>query len=136
MNTWCATLLNLESKFFKYKRSIYFCSKYFVHDGLRWYVIPDPVKLLVKLGRSDLCNFEHAEEYRTSLMDLTQVYDNYNIIRMLNIAISERYNVSFNTDVLIGTIRNFIVNKLDFMSLYYSSPGDVLCDDPSRSKLQ
>lgn len=135
MNAWCATLLNLESKFFKYSKSIYFCSKYFIHDGLNWYVVPDTVKLLVKLGRSDLANFEHVEEYRTSLIDLTTVYDSVNIIRMLTIAIAERYNVSFNVDVLMGTLRQTILSKESFHSLYYSLVDDVLCADPTTSKL-
>lgn len=133
MNAWCATLLN-ESKFFKYQKSVYFCSKYFVHDGLNWYVVPDPVKLMVKLGRSDLANHDHVEEYRTSLIDLTTVYDSINIMRMLTVAIAERYSVSFNVDVLIGTLRQTILCKESFHSLYYTRV-DVLCTDPTTSKL-
>lgn len=135
MNAWCATLLNLESKFFKYQKSLYFCSKYFVHDGLTWYVVPDPVKLLVKLGRSDLANYDHVEEYRTSLTDLTAVYDSMGIIRMLTIAIAERYSVSFNVEILIGTLRCTILSKETFHSLYCSRVDDVLCTDPTTSKL-
>lgn len=76
--------------YIKYTKSVYFCSKYFVHDGNLWFVVPDPVKLLVKLGRSDLANYTHVEEYRTSLMDLTRVYDYKNISHMMNLAIAER----------------------------------------------
>lgn len=135
MNAWCATLLNLESKFFKYTKSIYFCSKYFVHDNNNWFIVPDPVKLLVKLGRSDLVNFEHVEEYRTSLMDLTEVYKYFNIVKMLDTAINERYKIFINTEMFISTLRSVIMNKDLFASLYYFLPGDNICNDPSRKKL-
>lgn len=43
------------------------------------------------MGRSDLVNEIHVEEYRRSCMDYTKDYNEANYITQLGLAVSERY---------------------------------------------
>lgn len=65
---------NLEVKMFKFGVP-YFCSKYLVPVEIYDFkFVPCPLKLLIKLGRNDLKNFDHVEKFRISLIDLTKDY--------------------------------------------------------------
>lgn len=70
-----ADIGNLECKFMKYDFP-YFCTKFVLIIKDYMYIVPDPVKLIMKLGRSDLLNFEHVEEYRISCEDNYKVFEN------------------------------------------------------------
>lgn len=87
---YMAQMFNLEAKVLRYKYS-YFCSKFLLFDDSRFYFVPDPVKLVSKLGRKDLRNYDHVEEYRTSLVDLVAVYNNPIVSDLLTDAVNERY---------------------------------------------
>ncbi len=65
-----------------------------VHNGERYILLPDPIKLLTKLGRHDLVDWDHAEEYRISLLDLTQDYRDIRLHDQLTLAVEERYRCS------------------------------------------
>nr|WKR38959.1 replicase [Hibiscus green spot virus 2] len=83
-------LFNLEVKFFRYEY-YHFCSKFLIPVGDRWYFVPDPVKLLVKLARCDLRNRVHIEQYRVSYMDSVQFFCNDEVLLVLEKAVHERY---------------------------------------------
>lgn len=98
-------------------------------------VVPDPLKLLVKLGRYDLANYDHVEEYRTSLLDLTSNYDKLEVCLLVGEGLRERYDIqSADCSALISALHTVISNKATFASLWYVRPGDVLCLDPSVTR--
>lgn len=134
-NFECANLFNLESKFFKYKYS-YFCSKFLLNINGVFRFIPDPIKILVKFGRSDLVNYDHVNEYRISCCDLLKVYNDTNIDEKLNCALQERYKTKFyDNTYLIENILILINNKEFFNKLFYIHHGANICLDPSRPNL-
>lgn len=110
-----ADMFNLESKFFVYNYH-YFCSKFSISSLGRWFLVPDPIKLFVKLGRRDLVNYDHVEEYRISLLDLTKQYGNIILDNQLSLAISERYltdgtviNVSHLLQIILKSVNSKLV---------------------------
>lgn len=131
----CATIFNLESKFLRFK-STYFCSKFLISAGERIYLVPDPLKLLIKLGRRDLVNSQHVEEYRRSLVDLLGVYSAVIIDDPLQKAMDERYGRG-NTCVseLLSTIVSFINSEENFSGLYSTFAGMRILTDPSLPAL-
>nr|AMO03254.1 putative polyprotein [Boutonnet virus] len=135
-NDLCANLFNLESKFFCYNYS-YFCSKYLIWDGNRFHFVPDPIKLITKLGRHDLVNWEHCSEYQMSLSDLTKAYNNMVIYPILSAAISERYNKpTGNISLLMATVMDYVSSKNKFKELYYTNPGDNLSTEKLLPSLE
>nr|QVG74697.1 hypothetical protein 1 [ssRNA positive-strand virus sp.] len=134
-NRECASLFNLESKFFKYKYS-YFCSKFLLNVDGYFKFIPDPLKILIKFGRADLVNYGHVEDYRISTKDLLVSYNDTNIDEHLGRAIAERYNSIYDISLLLENILAFVNSKETFKKLFYIPDGAVLCNDPSRLKLE
>lgn len=92
---------NLAVKFFRYS-SLHFCSKFLIPvNEKRWAFVPDPLKFLVKLGRRDLRNQEHIDEYAVSASDTVKHYGNLYIARPLADAVIERYRLTFDPIYLI-----------------------------------
>lgn len=125
-NKECALLFNLESKFFRNYNYMYFCSKFLLTVGGRFYFIPDPVKLTTKLNRSDLVNYDHVEEYRVSLADLTKPFANAIINEDLSAAVNERYGCTGLHSQVFSAIHNITKNKNVFKALYYHRKEDIL----------
>nr|APG77744.1 RdRp [Hubei virga-like viurs 8] len=124
-------LFNLEVKYFYFK-SFYFCSKFLIWDEGRFSFVPDPVKLLVKLGRRDIRNFQHLEEYRVSHVDLLKIYDDYRVCSLIGPAIQERYPTCvLNFSVVLPSIYYCFKSIDNLKKLFYSLPGDNLLRDPS-----
>lgn len=119
-------------------KSTYFCSKFLIAACDRIYMVPDPLKLgrLIKLGRRDLVNTQHVEEYRRSLVDLLGVYSIVVIDGPLQQAMDERYGRG-NTWVgeLLSTIVSFINSEDNFSSLYNTFAGMRILTDPSLPAL-
>nr|APG77656.1 hypothetical protein [Hubei virga-like virus 22] len=116
-------LLNLETKELSFKYT-YFCSRFMLASNNSWYVIADPVKLLNKLGRSDILDFAHAEEYRVSACDNFKVSNN-EILFLLNFAISERYNIPTSNVNLIKNLQICLSSPELFQSLFYKPSNYV-----------
>nr|QQM16332.1 putative replicase [Tohsystermes virus] len=127
-------VFNLEAKFFYFKY-FYFCSKFVVFVDGRWYVVPDPVKMLIKLGRKDIRTMDHLEEYVQSHKDLCKLYDNYMLDIVVEEAITERY------PWMVGSVRAlcgslyYLFSSGGYRELFFSRPGDVLCYDTCKPKL-
>lgn len=133
-NDLCAKLFNLESKFFRYNNS-HFCSKFMISVKNQWYLVPDPLKILTKLGRHNVTNWEHLEEYRISLCDLLSVYRRGEIYDALDEAFGERYNIKFSIEPLCVSILELISDPCEFKKLFYVKSGVKLIEDPSWRKL-
>lgn len=116
-------LLNLEVKQFRYLGN-YFCSKFLLPYVDRWFFIPCPIKIAIKLGRTDMVNHQHVEEVRMSLVDLTKEYGDYRISGPLSDAIAERFTLlSFDIYPYLISIYNIVRDKDYFHSLYYEEVG-------------
>jgi hypothetical protein len=114
---------NLESKVFHFD-FMYFCSKFVLHTEFGWYIIPDPIKLLTKLGRHDIRNEAHREEYRIAVADITEDYNNIILLPYIERAISERYGhqVGF---MLLDTLYRIPRDKRVFNSLFLKPEGPM-----------
>nr|UDL13949.1 MAG: RNA dependent RNA polymerase [Xiangshan martelli-like virus 1] len=116
-------MFNLETKEFNFSNP-YFCSKFLVITEDKFLFLPDPVKILIKLGRQDLVNYTHVKEFHTSLLDLVSQYQDESDIEVLSNAVQERYkfpyNCSFHIKNLISVINSFDV----FKNLFFSTDHD------------
>jgi len=126
---------NLEAKIFDFSNSYYFCSKFLICDADGWFFIPDPFKMLLKCATPALSNYDHCEEFRISLCDLTQDYEYTSVHELMQVAIEDRYAYYSSASSLLMSIRSAIMDKQFFHSLFFVVPGDTLCIDPSRSKI-
>ncbi|AEQ55300.1 polymerase [Blueberry necrotic ring blotch virus] len=128
-----STRYNFEVKLFDFQYH-YFCSKFVLNVNGRWVVTPDPLKRAVKLGRADLRNFDHVEEYRVSFIDNVKTYNNSAVVEKLSLAVMERYGSFHNPSLAIQCMYH-LGKKKNFSSLFYHAAGDILCYDPSRPRL-
>jgi len=118
----CSTLFNIESKLLSY-HSTYFCSKFIIITDAGCFVVPDPAKLLVKLGRSDIRNFKHLSEYVTSLRDLTKCYANPMIDNALNFFVHDRYpNLPQNVHKYLYSV----IHSDTIFEMFVQKPGTKL----------
>nr|DAZ87880.1 TPA_asm: hypothetical protein [Fasciohepa virus 2] len=124
-----ARLYNLEAKILR-NESMYFCSKFLLVDLDRYHFVPDPVKLLIKLGRHDLRNWQHAEEYRLSVADTVSFYKVEALIPLLAAALVDRYPFPFSPQPFIRMMAG-IADPEAFSQLYYEPPGACLLHDPN-----
>jgi len=126
-------LFNIECKVFYY-RSSYFCSKFLVNTGNRIYVMPDVVKMSIKLGNKSLVNYEHMEEFRVSFCDLVSNYSSKFLCDLCSSALEERYNLCFDFSLATSALHHIVTNKDEFAKMYYAADGANICTDPSRPR--
>lgn len=98
-----ARTFNLEAKILNFKYG-YFASRFVLYVSGRWHFVPDPLKLIVRLGRYDIVNEVHLKLVHVSFCDVTKVYRNYEVCVALALAVSERYRLSANYTVLFHSI--------------------------------
>ena len=92
--------------------------------------------MVKKLGRSDLRDAQHVEEYRRSLADLCRPLGDTLIYQELSAALCERYGVpERDFSYQFATLYTVVNDPTLFSQLYYFNPGDRLLSDPSRPKL-
>ncbi|UHM27629.1 MAG: RNA-dependent RNA polymerase [Fushun virga-like virus 1] len=132
----CAALFNLESKFLRCYKNMFFCSKFLlaIDDVVEF--VPCPVKLLTKLGRRDIVNPVHVEQYRVSLVDLTTQYANNVICEKLSEAICDRYNINGNYAPLIGGLYKLMRDREAFAKLFVIPENANICYDVSLPTLE
>lgn len=125
---------NLEVKLFE-RQSAYFCSKFLIFNGSRWYFLPDLLKVVTKLGRHGLRNPKHVEDYRVSLCDLLSVYNDKTVIPVFNEAFNERYPCGMmDHSMTINILLDLVKHRPNFETLYYTFKTDKLCWDPTAPK--
>lgn len=124
---------NLETKLFRFQSSLYFCSKFLIdHDS--WHFVPDPVKLLIKLGTHSLANHNHCEEFRVSMCDLVSEYNQPDLWPSFDRILFDRYKIS-NGSLLVRALHHIATDPESFHSLFYSLSTDVLNNDPKWGNL-
>nr|CAI5383846.1 polyprotein [Oxera neriifolia associated virus] len=131
-----ASVFNMESKFFTYEKH-YFCSKFLVDVDDNWVLVPDPLKVVFKLGRKDLVNQDHVSDLFTSMKDLLKVFADANINQDLNRAVSERYKTR-HTDhtICFAALAKLVESEDRFRALFdVPTDGAELCADPTRKRL-
>lgn len=119
-----ALKFNLEIKFLNFDYS-YFCSKFLLSVNGRWKFVCDPVKLCVKLGRSDLVNPAHVEEYRISVSDHVKRFNDVSLCYVLSNALRERYAIARDHTYFLLSLSR-VVHPDNFSRLFYSLPSDKL----------
>lgn len=83
-----ADLFNLVCKLLDRYCVPYFCSKFLILSEGYMYFVPDPLKFLTKLGRRDMTNYKHVEEYRVSCVDVKMMC-NECVSNVLSVGIAE-----------------------------------------------
>lgn len=110
-------LYNLEAKLLKYKYA-YFASKFVIPIGKNcWRIMPDPAKLIVKLGRTNIVNLNHREETRISLMDLVRPFRDFEACSVLAKAVRERYGIKHDYAMLFHSLAH-VADPEVYNSLY------------------
>nr|QVG74709.1 RNA-dependent RNA polymerase [ssRNA positive-strand virus sp.] len=117
-----ALKFNLEIKFLNFHYS-YFCSKFLIPVNSKWAFIADPLKLLTKIGRNDLVNFNHVEEYRISVGDTVKQFKSFNVCVQVAKALKERYQISQDHTLFLMSLPSLSLQS-NFNMLYYISPSD------------
>jgi hypothetical protein len=74
-----AEMLNLSAKIEIYPGCWYFSSHFIVQIKGTWYMIPDPMKAIVRLGREDLQCGEHVRLYWESYADNFKIYQSIDV---------------------------------------------------------
>ncbi|UCR92517.1 MAG: polymerase protein [Apis virga-like virus] len=111
-------IFNLESKLLNYKY-YYFCSKFLLPvDDNTWRVVPDPAKLLTKLGRHDLVSYEHVNEYRISVRDMINQMAVSNCLSILEDAMYDRYGLITSWEPFIATMLDLTSSVEKFFALF------------------
>lgn len=130
-------IFNFEAKTLTHFETSYFCGKFILATIDGFTVVPDPVKLLMKLGRRDLRNWDHVDQYQISCKDNMKSLLNAFIHYPLSLAISERYNCSsLDYSGLFSSLNFVLSNQHEFRKLYYALPDDVLLLDPNLPSLE
>lgn len=129
-------LFNLECKLLNRYNVPYFCSKFIVFTDNWIYFVPDPLKFVTKLGRRDLSNYDHVEEYRVSCCDMMLPLFNGVIVKGLSMGVYERYKGEMSEcGKLLAVLYMMCSDKEKFSKLFVHHVGVILCMDPSKSKL-
>lgn len=117
----CSNLYNLEVKLLDYQTP-YFCSKFFIPTERGLLFIPDLLKTIVKLGRKDIVNQEHAKEYFISFADNNIGLNDANNWPLISKSFSDRYKLHIDHSMTIQAIYTIANDRDLFLSLWdYSS---------------
>nr|AAF14300.1 p348 [Beet yellows virus] len=121
------TELGFETKFLT-PSVPYFCSKFFVMTGHDVFFVPDPYKLLVKLGASkDEVDDEFLFEVFTSFRDLTKDLVDERVIELLTHLVHSKYGYeSGDTYAALCAIHCIRSNFSSFKKLYPKVKGWVV----------
>ncbi|QMU95554.1 putative RNA-dependent RNA-polymerase [Bactrocera dorsalis negev-like virus] len=115
---------NLEAKILNYSVP-YFCSKFLLLVDNEWIFVPDTMKLIIKLGRNDLTDYEHVECYRVSFDDNLYYYKFSYYWSYISCAINDRYNLVGEHDCVYMTLLHLVSSKENFSKLYSEQLGHI-----------
>lgn len=132
-----ADLFNLECKLLECYEVPYFCSKFLISTPDWTYFVHDLLKFVTKLGRHDMSNYTHVENYRVSCVDTMSSLFNPVVASGLTAGLRERYHCTLvDVTKVLAVLRTLCHDPCKFAALYLLDRGVILCDDPSASKLR
>lgn len=108
---------NFEAKLFKKKHG-YFCGRYVLQRGSTVRLVPDPLKIVTKLGTTTLRDWDHVEEFRVSLFDLCHMYKDFRLIDVLESAVRENFPNAEGCKIAFCCIYKYLSNKFLFRTLF------------------
>lgn len=115
-NKLCSDTFGLECKVLEHQYTM-FCSRFLLRKDMLWYVMPDPLKIITKLGRHDLRNEEHVSEYYIAYADLMHSLNRCELWPWLIAAFWDRYNKVLPMSLLEGMI-TLSTSESVFLNLY------------------
>lgn len=110
---------NFEAKLFL-KKYGYFCGKYVIVHSNGCIVYPDPLKIIGKLGAKNITDWNHLEEFRVSLCDVSRPLFNGAYFHLLDDAIHEVFPHAGGSSFAINALCKYLGDKFLFRSLFYS----------------
>lgn len=117
-----AAIFNLSAKLEYFPKAMYFSSKFLIQVQNQWLFLPDPLKVIFKLGRDDMFCKEHIELYYISFCDNLKWYKNQFIREKLIETTYERYKINFkrqsDLSCIVYFISSLINDKRKFLNLY------------------
>ncbi|URQ09136.1 RNA-dependent RNA polymerase [Halyomorpha halys negev-like virus 1] len=126
---------NLEAKLMNFTIP-YFCSKFLLFVDNKWIFVPDTIKLLIKLGRSDMVDYEHVEAYRISFADNLYYYKFTEYWPTISDAINDRYKTIGEHDLLFETLLSTVRNSSSFAELYRYHSDHIFGKVSTKPKLE
>jgi len=116
-------LFNLDAKIENFPGAEYFSSRFLIHSRGCWQFVPDPLKALFRLGRSNMYCDQHIREYATSYADNYAGYLCSDVRTKLAHATTIRYGKYFTNkevriDLLIDFMASLVADPSKFMSLF------------------
>lgn len=115
---------NLEVKLLQYDH-MYFSSRFIFEVNDKWIIVPDPVKLAVKLAKHNVVNWAHLEETRISLEDLVRPFASLAVCTLLAKALVQRYNMRCDYLNFLHSLATVARADL-FKQLYYQREDAVI----------
>ena len=101
---------NFEAKLFL-KKYGYFCGRYIITHSTGCIVYPDPLKLIGKLGAKNITDWDHLEEFRVSLCDVSKPLFNGAYFHLLDDAIHEVFPHAGGSSFAINALCKYLGDK-------------------------
>lgn len=96
----------------------YFCGRYILRQDRYLRLLPDPLKIITKLGCKAIKDWDHLEEFRVSLFDMACEYKNSFGFDVLESAVKESFPKAEGCNVAFCAIYKFLSNKYLFRTLF------------------
>nr|AFV73355.1 RdRP [Grapevine leafroll-associated virus 5] len=113
------TKFDFDVKFYE-SAAMYFCGKFLVTDGLKTHVVPDPLKLFVKLGKERPTSDKILKENWRSFFDVTKAYSNNTVLENLVDQFALKYSRSNNAYAAFCAVNSLRSNPEQFKRLWFS----------------
>lgn len=113
------TKFDFDVKFFD-SAAMYFCGKFLVTDGSKTHVVPDPLKLFVKLGKERPTSDKVLKENWRSFFDVTKAFNNNTVLENLVDQFALKYSRSNNAYAAFCAVNSLRSNPEQFKRLWFS----------------
>ncbi|BBZ90076.1 polyprotein [Brown algae RNA virus 1] len=118
-----AALFNLTAKIENFAEAPYFASRFLVYANGRYAFVPDPIKMLTRLGRRDLYCIEHIDHYLISYSDNMGCYLNSDVRHQVSHMARIRYahlsdHMATDLGPLVDFLGSLVNNKSKMRTLF------------------
>jgi len=121
-----SVLFNFEVKLFHSRKYMYFSSKFILWNGLKYVVIPDPLKLVIRMSRQDIRDWDHLAEYYVGIVDNVSALLNETDVNVLNEAFYEKYKSYQDLLPVLGAIKYYLRDLGTFKTMF--DAVDIMVD--------